>query len=613
MSKEQLQRVLTECFDPSVPDDLLAIITIILMYSGLLRQSEVHAIEVKDVKVDRRAKSVAVDFKHETKFRSRGFGFMVPKQAFPWFDSYIRQLAKSKNSKVPLGKTQFLKNFNKTTKRRYQNMGRDRHNTILRRIEAFLGLEEKSLTAHCYRRSAATELANSGISLLGLKRAGRWRTLQSAEEYLEHSLPVQRDRMMRLDTSIETGEINNETPTPPAINSSSRVQNSPSKDQPPSSKARPENLPFNSGNSATEMKQSLGPTFQNCTFVLGPGMAAGIPGFPVSMLPNGLPGIPTASQQSEYLPPLATPTSIPSKNISQNSIWDTIPDSAFASIDHEIIQKTSSYYAKNKSRTPPTRTNPNFVRKVQENTPIRKIPPPNPYKNKTNVTSNYSGRKAWTSHQNPTQKSPIAHRNPPPRQNTTHNHYFTPPSPNINIRRPNKNQMGHIRTPTQNILRQQRNPNWKPNQQNNVQLRHNATNTVAVPPSNTNHYNYHRHARSQITRHHQTSTEHNKPTTTYVPNRIPRHNQNATVHNNATTTYVPQHTVCGSPANPHAYEYNCSTPNHMPRHQQNMMPPPTNPVNFDTIPDSIFMSIPIPQQANTPRKKQRVVRNPYKK
>ena len=58
------------CFDPSVSDDLLAIVTIILMYSGVLRQSEVDAIEVKDVKIDRPAKSVAADFMHEIKFRS---------------------------------------------------------------------------------------------------------------------------------------------------------------------------------------------------------------------------------------------------------------------------------------------------------------------------------------------------------------------------------------------------------------------------------------------------------------------------------------------------------------------------------------------------------------
>ena len=77
-------------------------------------------------------------------------------------------------------------------------MGKGRHAGILRRIESFLGLPPNSLTSHVWRRSAATELANSGISLLGLKRAGRWKNLASAEEYLEHSIPVQQDRVNRL-------------------------------------------------------------------------------------------------------------------------------------------------------------------------------------------------------------------------------------------------------------------------------------------------------------------------------------------------------------------------------------------------------------------------------
>ena len=80
-------------------------------------------------------------------------------------------------------------------------MGKNRLRHILRQIEILLGLEPNTLSAHVFRRTAATILANSGISLLGLKRAGRWKTLQTAEEYLEHSLPALRDRMNRLDTT----------------------------------------------------------------------------------------------------------------------------------------------------------------------------------------------------------------------------------------------------------------------------------------------------------------------------------------------------------------------------------------------------------------------------
>ena len=129
-----------------------------------------------------------------------GFGYMVQPQAYSWFVKYIQILAPAKNSTVSLGKTQFLKNYNRTSKKRVQNMGRDRHYNILRRIETFLKLKPKSLTAHVYRQSAATELSNLGISLLGLKRAGRWKGIKSAEEYLEHLMPVLLDRMRSINS-----------------------------------------------------------------------------------------------------------------------------------------------------------------------------------------------------------------------------------------------------------------------------------------------------------------------------------------------------------------------------------------------------------------------------
>ena len=77
-------------------------------------------------------------------------------------------------------------------------MGKDCHGEMLRMVESFLGKPKKSLTSHCWRRSTATVLANSGISAIGLKRAGKWKNLQTAEEYLEHSAPVLKDRMSRL-------------------------------------------------------------------------------------------------------------------------------------------------------------------------------------------------------------------------------------------------------------------------------------------------------------------------------------------------------------------------------------------------------------------------------
>eukprot|EP00957_Ditylum_brightwellii_P016028 1207823-Ditylum_brightwellii.AAC.1 len=55
-----------------------------------------------------------------------------------------------------------------------------------RMIEGKLGSAEKSLTAHCGRRSGAVALADAGISIPNLKRAGRWASTLAVEEYIEH-------------------------------------------------------------------------------------------------------------------------------------------------------------------------------------------------------------------------------------------------------------------------------------------------------------------------------------------------------------------------------------------------------------------------------------------
>eukprot|EP00957_Ditylum_brightwellii_P035556 2696035-Ditylum_brightwellii.AAC.1 len=66
-------------------------------------------------------------------------------------------------------------------------MGVNRPRTkFCRMIEEKLGLVEKSLTAHFGRRSGAIVLADAGISMPNLKRAGRWASTVAIEDYMEH-------------------------------------------------------------------------------------------------------------------------------------------------------------------------------------------------------------------------------------------------------------------------------------------------------------------------------------------------------------------------------------------------------------------------------------------
>eukprot|EP00957_Ditylum_brightwellii_P034914 2645680-Ditylum_brightwellii.AAC.1 len=69
-----------------------------------------------------------------------------------------------------------------------------------RMIEEKLGLIEKSLTAHFGRRSGAIALADAGISMSNLKRAGRWASILAVEEYMKHSHASKKEHLTLLDT-----------------------------------------------------------------------------------------------------------------------------------------------------------------------------------------------------------------------------------------------------------------------------------------------------------------------------------------------------------------------------------------------------------------------------
>ena len=92
LTKDQLNKVLTECFDPEVSDDLLSSVIIVLMFSIFLRQYEVIEILVSWVKIDSSKKRIYIDYKDSTKLRVRGFGYMLPPRTYKWFVKYVKQI-----------------------------------------------------------------------------------------------------------------------------------------------------------------------------------------------------------------------------------------------------------------------------------------------------------------------------------------------------------------------------------------------------------------------------------------------------------------------------------------------------------------------------------------
>jgi len=53
-------------------------------------------------------------------------------------------------------------------------------------------------TVHAFRRSAATNLADAGVSFVNLKRHGQWKSDSVAEGYIANSKALQHERVVML-------------------------------------------------------------------------------------------------------------------------------------------------------------------------------------------------------------------------------------------------------------------------------------------------------------------------------------------------------------------------------------------------------------------------------
>ena len=76
----------------------------------------------------------------------------------------------------------FFLNWNSTSKKFIQNMGPNSLQEIPRDIAKSLQLANVSdFTFHCFRRSGATSLADNGLQMLDIQRAGRWKSSKVVE------------------------------------------------------------------------------------------------------------------------------------------------------------------------------------------------------------------------------------------------------------------------------------------------------------------------------------------------------------------------------------------------------------------------------------------------
>ena len=193
-TSEEILKALKEFYNDNDPRELVNKISVCLAYYGLLRLEEVISLQKKDIVLDL-TDDIEVNYPYSTKRSVKGFSFKVPGWLKPTFALYTSQFPDNASPN-----DRFLKNWSKKKdgKGRIQNWGQHNLAKNAKAIATWLQ-KEGNYTAHSFRRSGATALAESGISVVGLCHAGRWKSLVTAQEYQEDTDLQKSDRASRMD------------------------------------------------------------------------------------------------------------------------------------------------------------------------------------------------------------------------------------------------------------------------------------------------------------------------------------------------------------------------------------------------------------------------------
>ena len=162
-------------------------ITILVAYYGLLRKCDILKIMKKDVTFNEREKCYEVNFHYERKRKNAGLTYLIPQEYNSYMSRYIDELAEPKPGAE---EARFLRNWNKRSHKRHQNLGHGMISRFPKDMATYLGIDPTHFSTHSWRRSGATNLADGGWSLANLTRYGQWKSTATAEGYIANSRPL---------------------------------------------------------------------------------------------------------------------------------------------------------------------------------------------------------------------------------------------------------------------------------------------------------------------------------------------------------------------------------------------------------------------------------------
>ncbi|XP_053593046.1 uncharacterized protein LOC103571465 [Microplitis demolitor] len=183
----QIKKFLDECHDLNY---LASKVILIFEVCGALRTIEFCNINVQDV--EDTGSLFVVTIKDAKNYYPRNF--VIGRENYNIIKKYILLRPNDIETK------RFFINYQRRKCTR-QVIGKNKISEVPKIITICLNLEEpEKYTGHCFRRSSATLLANSGASLIEIKH-GRWKSSSVAEGYIEHLLNNRKKFFEKIITS----------------------------------------------------------------------------------------------------------------------------------------------------------------------------------------------------------------------------------------------------------------------------------------------------------------------------------------------------------------------------------------------------------------------------
>ena len=191
-SPEEIDSLLMFCQESTDPEYTFLGVGVALMYYGLLRKADVNKIQIQDVSQDEKGR-VKIEFAHSRKRKNPGFSYLIPSLYQKLFLKYESELSTELKSTDT-----YLRRYTKVANCRETHIAGKTICKLVTTACEVLHKDPVGYTVHAFRRSAATNLADAGVSFVNLKRHGQWKSDSVAEGYIANSKALQHERVVML-------------------------------------------------------------------------------------------------------------------------------------------------------------------------------------------------------------------------------------------------------------------------------------------------------------------------------------------------------------------------------------------------------------------------------